>query len=72
VSRRELLREFLNDPKEVHALFNGFYKSVMSLKQRPNLKDSQDEPHYWRLGWLLGDVAQVAIAVAGAKYGGLW
>jgi len=72
MSRRELLREFLDEPKEVHAVWNGFYTSVRSLNPKPKYDDSKEEPHYWRLGYLLGKAAQGIAAIAATKYGGLW
>jgi len=72
MSRRELLREFLNDPAEVHAVWHGFYTSVRSLNPKPKYDDSKEEPHYWRLGYLSGNAAQGIAAIAAAKYGGLW
>jgi len=79
MSRRDVVREFLNDPKEWHALWHGYTRSVRSRRSfrsaipDPENDDAQEEPHYFKLGWVLGDVTQVAVlGGVGTKLGGLW
>jgi hypothetical protein len=37
--------------REWHGLIDGVYAGVQNLYQH----DYQQEKHYWRVGWLLGD-----------------
>ena len=68
--------EFLNDPREVHALMHGFFRSVRHpdpRKPEPKREDAKAEPHYWQAGWLLGDVVQLVGAVLiGGRVSGIW
>jgi hypothetical protein len=72
MSRRDVLSEFLDEPKEVHAVFHGFYAAIRSLNPKPKYDDSREEPHYWRLGYLVGKGVQILGAAAATKFGGLW
>jgi hypothetical protein len=54
----EGLSEFLNDPNELHSLWFGFTDAVMGFKPGdPDMPESLAEPHYYRLGLVLGKAA---------------
>ncbi len=54
--RRNLLSELLNTTTEVHAAVYGIYAGITEWKgtELPDDADVQDEPHYFRGGYIFG------------------
>lgn len=48
-------------PREIHAIWHGFVAGIYGLRLRPKYSDSEEEPHYFRLGYVLGDITQIII-----------
>jgi hypothetical protein len=68
--RKSLIKEFLNDPAEVHSFVHGLYAGVTEWKgaQLPDNPDVKKEPHYFKGGYLLGTfIRWVAIVILGSK-----
>jgi hypothetical protein len=57
----DLIEEFANRPREVHAIANGFFMGFYGLELEPTTEDGQKEPHYWRAGYLVGDVTHAVL-----------
>lgn len=43
-------------PREIHALWNGFFSGYYGLDIEPVHHDSETELHYYRFGYFVGDV----------------
>jgi len=56
------LKEFLDDPEEIHAFVNGYYIGFVEWKA-PSKYNNGKERHYWQGGFILGWLSKVAIIV---------
>lgn len=54
MTRGNLIDEFANSPKEVHALFLGFFDGFFGREPRKTQKDAEKEPHYYEFGYFVG------------------
>lgn len=66
-NRRTLAEEFINEPREAHAFVNGFYVGYTAI---PN-KNTWNEPHYWKAGFLIGRIAQMLTPIGLIAVGGM-
>lgn len=57
-----------NTATEIHAIWNGWFRSIKSFDPRPTTDDSEAEPHYFRLGYILGDLTQYLLLYAGYNH----
>lgn len=62
-----MIGEFLSEPKEVHSFFNGYYVGLTGIPS----KDDWGEPHYWKLGWIIGRACNILTIIAIMDYGGM-
>lgn len=65
---------FLSWSGEWHALTHGVYKGLTSkalvTPPVPEFEDVEKEPHYYRGGYVIGTLLQVALLVAAVVAGG--
>mgnify|MGYP000138417763 CR=1 FL=1 len=58
MSVKNLLKEFMNDPREVHAFMHGVYDGFLESKGlsevTKNLEDVKRELHYAKFGYAVG------------------
>jgi len=57
---------FISYSGEVHAVGNGFAKGFAGREMTATARDSKRETHYFRGGYVVGRLAQLAIAAIGA------
>jgi len=61
------LSTFANKPPEVHAIGHGFVAGLTGRGINPTHPDSKAEPHYYKLGWVIGRVPHYTLfALTGA------
>lgn len=61
--------EFLDDTDDSHALMFGLWRGVRSMKPTREYKESEQNPHYFMLGYILGWLLKVAVVVYfGSEY----
>lgn len=51
--------EFGNSPDEVHALVHGYYRGFYNEERNPETEDSENELHYFRAGYLMGNIIRI-------------
>ena len=69
-----MINEFCNTIPEVHSLIHGIYAGLTEWKgtEIPNNPDVQEEPHYFKGGYILGTLMRwVAIVAIGKEVIGL-